>query len=155
MGLGGRHAVLISLIVLACGGEVNDPSDDVSLRVNPTVVTVIPPNAPPAVNVYFVNTGRNDVRVWLCNIGGPNPPTAPLVLEEQMPDSTWHLVAPWIICPDPADGFDQVIAGGRELQIARLFPGNHGGFYRFQLTYSTAAGGTATVVSKPYQVVYP
>lgn len=140
-------------LLAGCGGEVAGPYTDVALRVTPQSFIIDTAMGPPAsATVVLANTGAGTVTVRLCNLPAPNLPVAPLVLQEQAPDSSWGDVVPWLICPDPSDGSNQLVGPRSEVDVGRLYPANHTGRFRYQLDYTVDDGSSGTVTSDPFTV---
>lgn len=137
----------------ACSTAVESP-EGVVLRTDLTTVRggFEPGQSPQAIQVFLANTGSRPIHVSLCDIGAPNPPTAPLVLEELGANSTWALVSPWVICLNPSAAVDQVVAPGTEVMVGRLVAAPRPGQFRFQLPYAASDGTTKAVVSNAYAV---
>jgi hypothetical protein len=137
----------------ACNTAV-ELTDGAVLRTDLTTVRggFEPGQSPQAIQVFLANIGSRPIHVSLCDIGAPNPPTAPLVLEELGANSTWALVSPWVICFNPSAAVDQVVAPGAEVMVGRLAPAPRPGRFRFQLPYAASDGTTKAVVSNAYAV---
>ena len=158
MSIGARWSLL--LIVLAygassCAGGVQ-PSDSAALRTDSTSITQPSlGNGPPhAIQVFLANTGDRAIHVRLCNLPAPNEPTAALTEQEQAPDSSWYIVLNYVTCTDPSDGFDQSVAPGTELRVARVLPGLTAGRFRYVMTYATSNGTIDAVTSAPFTVAF-
>lgn len=145
------------LATLAACDEGTEPiqAGNAVLRVSPDSVLIDMSRAVTPIVSTFSNEGEGTLHVLLCNLPAPNPPGAPLVLQEQIQNGSWVPVTPWVTCPDLQDSFDQALQPGAEVQVGRLFPANHSGRFRYQLTYSTAIGVNRTVTSSEFVVIYP
>lgn len=140
---------------LACTlAACDDDPGEVALRIDPTAFVVDTGGGAPApsITITLDNSSAVAATVRLCNEPDPNPPTAPLVLQEQADDDSWHDVENWVICLDPGDGFDQVVDAGSEQLIGRLRPANHSGRFRYELDFTGSGGASQTVTSPPFTV---
>jgi hypothetical protein len=145
----------LACTLAACDSDVVGPYEAAALRIEPASFTIDAGVSPaPSITVHFENTGDRSTVVRMCNLPDPNPPGAPLILQEQESDGSWQPVDGVVICANPDDGSDRVVAPGDRVQVGRLYPAPHSGRFRYQLRYTVAQGPSGMVTSPAFTVEF-